>query len=170
MSNVNITRFDGNLDSKRIEKILSSITDRISDIKYDRKDVLSERKKELKKQVIAQNNLEPHYAAIQGINDEVKKLEDQIRKLKNEKEPHQIAIAKVMRGSESTYDYDRVQEGSPADDYMQQHLPNVKEIKENLSKLDDEIEEKLWLAKDIDEARELHAYALKQIEEISKGL
>lgn len=170
MSNVTISRADRGLDSKRIEKIISSIDDRISDIKYDRQDVLEDRKKILKQQVITKHNLEPHYTAIDDINNEVKKLENQIRELKNKKEPHQIAIAKVMRGSESIYDYNSVKEGSPADEYMKGFLPNIKEIKENLTELSKSIEEKLWLAKDIDEARELHAYALKQIDTISQGL
>lgn len=170
MSNVNITRHDRGLDSKRIEKIIDMINGRIHDIKYDRQDVLKELKAKLKEEVIELHNLAPHYAAIKGIDNQIKKLEDQISRLKEEKNPHKIAIALVMRGSDNTYDHERIVEGSPADQYMKERIPDVEGIKEQLNELSKQIGEQLWLAKDIDEARGLYNYALQQIDSITKGL
>lgn len=165
-----IIRHDSGLDSKRIEKIIETISDRIGDIKYDRKDILSDRKKQLKKAVIKQYNLQPHYAEIEKVDAEIDSLEEQIRELKQKQTPHKKAIAKVLRGSDDTYNYSSVSDDSPADKYIKQHLPDIKGIKEKLTKLSEEIEEKLWLAKDIDEARALHSYALEQIKTISAGI
>lgn len=165
-----IIRHDSGLDSKRIEKIIETISDRIGDIKYDRKDILSDRKKQLKKAVIKQYNLQPHFDEIEKVDAEIDSLEEQIRALKQKQTPHKKAIAKVLRGSDDTYNYSSVSDDSPADKYIKQHLPDIKGIKENLSKLIEEIEEKLWLAKDIDEARALHSYAVEQIKTISAGI
>ncbi|MEB2277009.1 hypothetical protein LAV82_23605 [Bacillus sp. ILBB4] len=165
-----IIRHDSGLDSKRIEKIIEMISDRIGDIKYDRKDILSDRKKQLKKAVIELHNLQPHYDEIEKNNAEIKSLEEQIHALKQKQTPHKKAIAKVLRGSDDTYNYSSVSDNSPADKYIKQHLPDIKGIKESLSKLSEEIEEKLWLAKDIDEARALHSYAIEEIKTISAGI
>ncbi|PVC74967.1 hypothetical protein C2I27_03515 [Priestia megaterium] len=165
-----IIRHDSGLDSKRIEKIIETIDDRISDIKYDRRDILSDRKKELKQEVIKAHNLQQHYDAIDKIDGEISVLKEQISTLQQEQIPHKKAIAKVLRGSDDTYNYSSVSDDSPADKYIKQHLPDIKGIKESLSKLSEEIEEKLWLAKDIDEARALHSYALEQIKTISAGI
>lgn len=171
MTNINITRTDTGLDSKRIEKIISNIESRIQDIKYDRNDVLRIRRKELKEEYIKAHNLQPHFDAIKEVNDEVSVLEEQIKEIKKKADPHKAAIAELFRGDrESTYSYGDVRDGSPADEYITSNLPNLKSIKNKLEELFKEIEEKLWLAKDIVEARELHAYALKQIKVLTEGL
>lgn len=171
MSNVNITRHDRGLDYKRIEKIISMISSRISDIKYDRRDVLRERKKDLRAEYIKDNNLQPHFDAIKVVNDQVKELEEQIKELKKQADPHKAAIAELFRGDrESTYSYSEVRDESPAGEFIASKLPNIDEMKKNLDTLSDEMEEQLWLAKDIDEAVALYNNALDRIEEITKGI
>lgn len=167
---VNITRHDRGLDSKRIEKIIDMIEDRANDFIYDHRDTLSERKKELKKEIIEKYDLQKHYDSIESINGQVKELEKQIRQLEATKEPHQIEISKIMRGSEQTYDYSRIRDDSPADDYIKERIPNMDDVKKQLTLLKEDISEKLWLAKDIEEARDLHSYAINQIQTITKGI
>ena len=171
MSNINITRHDRGLDSKRIEKIIGMITSKISDIKYDRRDVLRDRKKELREEYIKEHNLQPHFDEIKKVNDKVKELEEQIEEIRKQVDPHKAAIAELFRGDrESTYLYNEVRDKSPADEYIESKLPNISEMKEQLDKLDNEMEEQLWLAKDIDEARALYNTAIDRIEEITKGI
>jgi DNA repair exonuclease SbcCD ATPase subunit len=161
-----IIRHDRGLDSKRIEKIIEMIQGKINSIKYDSRDVLQKRKEELKQEFIAQNNLQPHYDAIEDINRQIKELQKQIDKLEKQKDPHKLAIARLMRGYEETYYYDSVEDGSPADEYIKARIPDIDGMKKQLTELSEEIEEKLWLAKDIDEARMLYDYALRQIDAI----
>lgn len=163
---VQIIRHDRGLDHSRIEKILEMITSKISDIKYDRRDVLDKRKKELKEEAIKLFNLQEHYDEIKKYDDEIEKLQEQINAIKKKKEPHKVAIAKYMRGSDDTYYYDSVRDGSPVDEYISTRIPDMNTIRKNLKELEEQVEEKLWLAKDIEEAREIYYYAMKQIDEI----
>jgi signal transduction protein with GAF and PtsI domain len=165
-----IIRHDRGLDSKRIEKIIGMIVTKIGDIKYDRHDVMKERKSELKKEVIKLHSLQPNFDAISEINIEIEALEKQISELKSGKVPHQHAIAKIMRGYEETYNYSEIRDDSPADQYLKERLPDLDAIKAALTTLSDEMEEQLWLAKDIDEARGLYNHALSEIEKITKSL
>lgn len=167
MSNINITRHDRGLDSKRIEKIIEMITEKIHDIKYDRRDVLRERRKALKEEFINLNKLGVHFNEITKVNEKVKVLEGQIKELKKTADPHKIAIAKFLRGSDETYNYTEVRDGSPADEYINERIPDIEGMKEKLDVLKNEMEESLWLAKDIEEARALYNHAIVQIEAIT---
>jgi|GEM_PF-5552121 len=185
-----IIRHDRGLDAKRIEKLIDMIEGKINDILYDRRDVLAQRKEELKQEFIVQNNLQPHFNAIKDIDQQIRELEKQIRHLENQKEPHKIAISKLFRGCEDTFQYQRISEGSPADEYIKSRIfqyqrisegspadeyiksriLNIDEIKNELKQLKEEMEEKLWLAKDIDEARSLYYYATSRIQELTGGI
>lgn len=170
MTNVNITRHDRGLDAKRIEKIVGMIHEKISDIKYDNRDVLRNRRKELKADFIKVSYLQPEFDAIQTIQLNIDKLEEQIKALKEQQKPHKQKIAEQMKGNNDTYSYAEVRDDSPADKYIEERLPDMETIKTKLTELDKEMEEQLWLAKDIEEARDLYNLAMSRIEEISNGL
>ncbi|MED1125176.1 hypothetical protein [Bacillus atrophaeus] len=150
---VHINRKDRGLDFKRIEKIIEIFRDKnnklIRSLERDKNKVA----KEYQEEAYGKFGLSESFEAINAIKEKIKALRSQIDDLEDQMKPHKDRIRDYTQGSESRWgSYDEVREGSPIYEYIHEKAGDQQEKKSALIRLDNEIEEKLWLAKDIEEA------------------
>lgn len=168
--NVNIIRHDRGLDSKRIENIIKMITDAVNDIKYDRRDILKDKKKELKAKYIEDHDLQKEFDAIAHYDKVIEELEQKINEAKDLQRPHKLAISRHTRAEEETYMYQDVRNGSKIQAYYDEHLPNIDDIKGNLDQILAESTNELWLAEDIGQAKQIYQRAIEYINHITEPI
>lgn len=144
--NVKITHNDTGLDFHRIQKI---------------SDMFSKKVRTAAKEISSKNcgstpkeaDMERMYKHF-GLTETTENLAS-INKKINELETQKSDLEKKIRNVTQTKDccygrYDRIEEGSAADIFF--HPKNAESIKDSIERLMNDIQEPLWLAKDIDTA------------------
>jgi dynactin complex subunit len=160
---VTITRKDRGLDFRRIEKIIEMFqkkcNDEICSLERQFDKVLKEREKEAFE----------HF----GLNKEVeaiKAIDEEIRALEKKKRAHEKKIREYTQSENNSYgDYMYIRSGSIMYDYIHEGDNDYEDKKSTLKQLREEISEKLWLAKDIDEAVTIYEGYMQQLNNVVKG-
>lgn len=167
---VNINRKDRGLDFKRIEKIIEIFRNkndkRINSLERDK----SEAAESYKKEAYQEFGVNESFEEIQGIKEKIKDLRNQISDLEEQMQPHKDRIRDYTQTSESRYgSYDDVRKGSLIYEYIHAKVEDQQEKKTALIQLNRDIEEKLWFAKDIEEAIAIYEGFIQESNRIALG-
>ncbi len=155
-----ITRYDRGLDFKRIEKIASMMSNVANDsirALNNRKDEYIKNRKEV---AFKELGLLNHIEAIDNIDKKIKELE-------KEKSIHVEKIKEFTKTKNQYYnDYAHVEKDSKVYEFINKESDDFDNISNSIKELKSKIENKLWLAKDIDEAIVLYDSFLQYLEGI----
>lgn len=146
-----IVRNDTGLDFSRIEKIIAllhrKIDDKIHGLDKEKKLIQKQKKETMYKDL----GVEEHVKVINEIDEQIKLLQSQKRE-------HEDQVRDITQGQKNRYgSYDDIREGSAAYEYIHVNDDSYNQKAQELRDMRQQLEESLWLAKDINEAVNLYS-------------
>jgi hypothetical protein len=160
MNDVKIIRNDRGLDFKRLEQFVRMIYNKSNNKIREIGKKENEISKNVKAEAFKHYKIDVDILAIQSIDEEIKKL-------KSQKEQLEDNIRKFTKTEKSYYgSYDEAMEGSKVYEFIEKEAKCFKD-KENLTnKIAREFETKIWLSRDLEEAIDLFKRYSEEIENI----